>query len=281
MKTYTIETLKDINASYDNDYGVTESDVNMVNALVKLIEGTRNDDSPRIGDMVQYVNKSGNYYEHAHIEKVNGSTLYICEKPMTPFITSYGKTLSTNASGGAWSTIPSNLKWVGKEEKAFIEWGHGGARQNGAVKFLATVNVWEYTDGEHEFTTKTHDKLFVSVRGQGDPNGLNYYIMKDGSPYGVMPTESEYQAWLKTYHGVERDGFMENSRIVWAYKQQSLFVPIEEYKEIEHAVIDSELNNATIQECKRVYEGTTVTTYMPYQNQRIELNGQPRYMNVV
>ena len=281
MTKYTIETLKDINASYDHQHGVTESDVIMVNELVQLIENTRNDASPRIGDVVQYVNKYGNYYEHAHIEQVKGSELYVCEKPMTPFITSYGNTLSTNTSGGAWSNIPSNLKRVGTEEKAFVEWGHGGARANGAVRFLATVNVWEYTEGEHEFTTKTHDKFFVSVREQENSYDSEYYITKDGSPYAVMSSDSEYNAWLKTYHGVERDGFNPNSRIVWAYKQKSLCVPLEEYKEISNAVIDSELNNATIQECKRVYEGTSVTTYMPYQNERIALPGKLRYMNAV
>lgn len=281
MTTYTIETLKDINALYDQEYEVTEADVNMVNELIGLIESTRNDDSPRVGDVVRFITKTGDYHAYTHIEKVNGSKLYVCQKPLTPFITSYGKTLSTNTSGGPWTNIPSDLKRVGTEEKAFVEWGHGGARANGAVQFLATVNVWEYTEGEHEFTTKTHDKLHVAIRGQDSPNGLSYYVTKEGSAYGVMSSESEYQAWLKTYHGVERDGFTENSRIVWTYKHKSLFVPLEEYQEIDNAVVDSELNNGTIQECKRLYEGTSVTTYMPYQRERIELKGKPRYMNAV
>ncbi|WPS85660.1 DUF4121 family protein (plasmid) [Brevibacillus halotolerans] len=279
MEKYTIESLKALNPIYENKYGVTQDDVDKVNQLVELIEKSRINTEPQIGDIVEYTCKYGEYYEHAHIESI-GDDLYICEQPYTPFVSMYvnKRAFHTSTSGGAWAHIPKDLQYVGAKEKAFVVWGHCGACGNGTVLFHAKVNVWTYTEGIHEYTTKTHDKFYVSVREKNDEYGYKFIITKRDMSHFAFKTEEEYQAWIKTYRGVERDRNMINSKIVWTMKQESKCVSVDEYKAIENALIDSELCNGTIQECKRVYSDTSVVTYLPYQNDKIELKGEKRYM---
>lgn len=279
MKKYSVETLKDINGSYDSKYNVTPSDVEKVNQLIEVIESSRNNSTPQVGDIVQFTSKYGDYYDLAHIEESKKDKLYICEEPSAPFVNTRDNKVNTDTSGGAWTYIPSDILLVGTKEKAFVAWGHGGARANGAIRFFAKVNVWVYVEGEHEFTTKTHDKFHVSIVEQQSPNDYKYIVTKNAISHSAFKTDEEYQAWLKTYHGVEIEGHLLNSKIVWTYKQESQCVPIEEYHEITGAVVDSELNNACVQECKRIFEGTKVKTFMPYQKDKIVLPGQKRYMN--
>ncbi|MFF2532433.1 DUF4121 family protein [Brevibacillus sp. NPDC058079] len=276
MNKYTIESLKALNPLYDNEHGITQADVDNVNQMVELIENSRNN-KPQIGDIVEYTSKYGDYYGRAHIETIQDD-LYICEQPYIPFV---GKcenkdTIYTSTSGGAWTHIPNNLQYVGAKEKSFVVWGHSVG--NGSVLFHATINVWTYTEGSHEFTTKTHDKFYVSILKEADEYGYGFLIRKEGVSHTAFQTKGEYQAWLKTYRGVEKEGSSNNNKIAWTIKQESRCVPLEEYKQIQNAIIDSELCNGTIQECKRIYEETSVVTYLPYQNDRIQLKGAKRYM---
>ncbi|WCK57363.1 DUF4121 family protein (plasmid) [Aneurinibacillus sp. Ricciae_BoGa-3] len=280
MEKYRMETLKAINESYDYEHRVTQKDVDTVNQLVVLIEQSRSKTIPQVGDMVEFTDKYGEYYSHTHIETEEGEELYICERPFTPFV-GHKKDLSafyTSTSGGAWTNIPKNLKYVGKKEKAFVVWGHNGACGNGAVNFFAEVSVWEYSEGNHEYTTKTHDRFHVSFLEDGDEYGYKYIVTKGGTSYTAFRTEKEYKAWLKTYHGVEINGYGQNSKMVWTFKQEEICLPLDKYLNIENAVIDSELCNGTIQECKRIYQGTTVITFLPYQNDRIELQDVKQYV---
>lgn len=280
MKKYTIETLKAINESYDHEHRVTQYDVDMANELVEVIEGSRNKDIPQVGDMIDYTNKHGDYYSRAHIESIEDEKLYICENPSIPFTSIHGiKGISTSTSGGAWSYIPMNLKYVGTKKKLFKDWGHCGARGNGAVTFYAEVSVWEYIEGNPEYTTKTHDRFHVSIREKVNLSDYKYLVTKGSSNQTAFHTDEEYEAWLKTYHGVEKDGAWGNSRTVWTYKQDSQCIPLEDYLKIEDAIVDSELCNGTIQECKRIYEGTKVKTYLPFQNDKIEMKGVKEYRN--
>ncbi len=61
-KKYTIETLLPLNVSYDDDHGLTQEDVDMVNSLVEVIESTRSKHTPKIGDRVVYTLKGGEYH---------------------------------------------------------------------------------------------------------------------------------------------------------------------------------------------------------------------------
>ena len=52
---YSIETLRELNASYDREHWLTQDDVDMANNYVQLIERTRSEITPQVGDRVVYV----------------------------------------------------------------------------------------------------------------------------------------------------------------------------------------------------------------------------------
>lgn len=273
-------TLKDLE---ENNYRshITQTDVETVNNLVQFIQKSRNSEIPQVGDIIEYTNEQGDYFGNAHVDKVKGSMLYICERPSAPFVSKEidGDELHVSTSGGSWTHIPRTLRYVGKRKKAFIVSSHMNILDNGFVQFHAEVNVWEYvTNPKLKFTTKTHDRFSVFVNRESGPNEYKYLIRKDGTPHTAFKTTKEYWAWLRTFRGVERKGVHENSRTVWTFKTVSKCIPLEEYESINDVIIDSELSNATIQECKRIYEGSSVITFLPYQNQKIKLvTGVKRY----
>lgn len=282
MEKYTLENLKALNGRYDYNHGLKESDVVNVNNWVELIEKSRCSTTPLVGDIVEFTNKYGNYYQNAHIDNIEGEELYICETPYVPFImrSLEGVGYCTSTSGGAWTYIPKKLKLIGTRKKLFKDWGSYGVCAEGAVTFYAEVNVWEYIDGNPEFTTKEFDKHYVSItKDRVHSTEYKYIIRKESLGQVAFRTDEEYKAWLKTFHGVEQTGYGGiNQRIVWTYKQSSRCVPLNEYQSITDAVIDSELCNGTIQECKRIYKGTSVETILPYQNNKINLLNTKRYM---
>ena len=47
---YSVETLRELNVSYDHEHGLTQKDVDMANSYVELIEQTRSEITPQIGD---------------------------------------------------------------------------------------------------------------------------------------------------------------------------------------------------------------------------------------
>lgn len=47
---YGIETLKRLNVSYDYEHWLTQDDVDMANRYVELIERTRSEMTPQVGD---------------------------------------------------------------------------------------------------------------------------------------------------------------------------------------------------------------------------------------
>ena len=47
---YSIEKLKELNVSYDHEHWLTQEDVDMANNHVQLIERTRSEVTPQIGD---------------------------------------------------------------------------------------------------------------------------------------------------------------------------------------------------------------------------------------
>jgi hypothetical protein len=232
---YTIETLKKVNPSYDYEHRIIQEDVEMVNNWITFIGNSRDKNSPQVGDIVEYTNEHGDFYKNAHIEKIDGyegEGLHICERPQVPFIGKSNNRFYTSTSGGAWTNIPKNLKLIGQREKAFCDWGHCGACGNGAVNFSVVVNVWEYKEPEplyKDYSTKTHDKFYVSVLEdqllREQHNNYKYLIQTNGcTSHTAFKTDKEYQAWLKTFNGVEFDGHWQNQKIVWTHKQISKVV---------------------------------------------------------
>ena len=69
MWKYTIETFAEINAEYlMENYKILQTDINMVNEYVDMIERTRSTREPRPGDTICYTAPNGEYYPQAHIE---------------------------------------------------------------------------------------------------------------------------------------------------------------------------------------------------------------------
>ncbi|MFY0520592.1 DUF4121 family protein [Lysinibacillus sp. UGB7] len=269
----TINALKIFNESYDDQYGINEIDLEIIHEIIPIIENTRDNSKPQVGDIVQFTNRSGEYHAYAHIESVTNDSVYICEKPYVPFVEAVqnGEKIKTSTSGGAWFYIPQEIRFVGMAKKAFKAWGHNGPCANGAIQFDAEVSVWEYTIGEHKYTTKTHDKFVVYNSEDDKDTEYNYLVSKGPHRHTAFKTKEEYERWLKTFNGIETAGYDSRNTIVWTYKQKYTSIPLEDYLSLENSVIDSELWNGKHYECKRVVESLTITTYMPYMNERIEV----------
>ena len=87
MNMYTLESLKEINNRFCGSHEMTKYDVEKVNEYVKLIENSRSKLESKIGDMIQYTNEYGEYFEKAHIDEIyEDGELYICERPYVPFV---------------------------------------------------------------------------------------------------------------------------------------------------------------------------------------------------
>ena len=174
MNMYTLESLKEINNRFCGSHEMTKYDVEKVNEYVKLIENSRSKLESKIGDMIQYTNEYGEYFEKAHIDEIyEDGELDICERPYVPFVgvNENNNGISCSTSGGAWEYLSKGkLTYVGKSKKRFCVWGNCGACADGAVEFEAEVNVWSYTSSENKFiskisgrpyTTKEFDRMII------------------------------------------------------------------------------------------------------------------------
>lgn len=113
---YSVETLRELNVSYDHEHGLTQKDVDMANSYVELIEQTRSEITPQIGDRLIYVTEDGDYYGNALIENLhhtNKGHLSICEQPSIPFVWNDNGNIRLSVSGGAFHAVnPKELKFL-------------------------------------------------------------------------------------------------------------------------------------------------------------------------
>lgn len=142
---YSIETLRERNVSYDHQHWLTQKDVDMANNYVELIERTRSEITPQIGDRLVYVTEHGDYYGNALIDSRSAKEGYlsVCEQPYVPFVWEEDGNIRLSVSGGAFHSVnPEELKFLKWTEGVFKDWGHCGACANGSVSFLAKVPLW-------------------------------------------------------------------------------------------------------------------------------------------
>ena len=78
---YTLDTLRALNPLYDHEHGLTQQDVEAVNAMKKYIESTRSADRPHCGDRVRYVSRHGDYAGSALIAYDRNDMLSILTIP--------------------------------------------------------------------------------------------------------------------------------------------------------------------------------------------------------
>ena len=180
---YGIETLKERNVSYDHEHGLTQKDVDMANNHVQLIERTRSEVTPQIGDRLVYVTEHGDYYGNALIDgkSTKEGYLSICEQPYVPFVWEEGGSIRLSVSGGAFHSVnPKDMKFLKWTEGAFKDWGHCGACANGSVTFIAKVPLWFYAEPNSrygDFTTETYRKFYLNKRDESESGNLyqGYY----------------------------------------------------------------------------------------------------------
>lgn len=253
---YTKESLKKINAEYIcSHYAITDYDVDMANTWVRRLEASRNPAQPMPGDIVQYITRWGDYYKHAHIERIEADgQLYICEQPYVPFVFDYDGKFYFSTSGGSWRSIPSDLEYVGTEKKYFCDWGTCGPCAHGAVDFEAEVNVWQYAEPDPffgGFTTETWCRDHISFREETTGGGCRpYHYFGNGRAF---ETEADYLAWLNTYKGVEFRGFWENQTVVFFYRKAEHYISCDEWNALELPT-DTRMMNGGYQFIKYRYD---------------------------
>lgn len=238
---YTVETLKALNVSYDHDHRLTQEDTDMVNAYVELIEGTRSETTPQVGDRLIYTDRHGSHYGNALIEKAQETgCVYICEEPYIPFLWEEDGNIRLNVSGGAFHSVnPQEMKFVRWTEGAFKDWGHCGACANGAVAFTARVPLWSYSEPEPlygKFTTETYRRFYLHRKTDGDTGNL---YQGDGIAFR---DETEFRQFLKDYEGTVFKGNWENQIVVWCFRREYVFLPSAEWARIDVPAEERRLN---------------------------------------
>ena len=221
---YSIEKLKELNVSYDHEHWLTREDVDMANNYVQLIERTRSEVTPQIGDRLVYVTEHGDYYRHALIDgrSAKEGCLSVCEQPYVPFVWEEDGNIRLSVSGGAFHSVnPKDLKFLKWTEGAFKDWGHCGACANGSVTFLAKVPLWFYAEPNPrygDFSTETYRKFYLNKREESENGNL-------------------YQGF-----DIAFKGNWENQIVLWCFRREYVFLPSAEWKKIDAPVTERRLN---------------------------------------
>ena len=222
---YTLKSLKALNPVFDSSHGLGQSDVNLVNHYVELIQSSRCK-TPCAGDIIDYTDEYGNFHKSRHIHEFISETnqvlFYPC--PFGPFV------YSDKEKGLSFQSIPgsdiavdfSNVSYVGKRKRTYKIFGRCFHPANSAIYFNALVNVWEYIvpDQQHPgYSTKTWRKHYFSyVEKPHDGSAPHYYDFLNGI---VFDTAKEFDLWKKTYRAVEFPGGSPNQTVLFLYREKS------------------------------------------------------------
>lgn len=286
MKKYTIESLKKENELFDSYYGLDESDVEKVNRIIEMIERSRSVNIIQKYDVVEYTNEYGEYFPKATATMKRGENIELCENAGVHLSICDSK-LCGSASGGSFSHHKeSEFAYKGTTTKTFWIWGSAGACANGGIYFTATVNLWECDGNKEMFSTKTHDKYYLSYRKAKNNGDYQYFASKVGMSSYAWRTEEEAQAWLRTKRAVVTGENTWGGAVIWTYK------------EIEHHLSDIEfdalnahedifLMNGSKRRCKRIYDDVNciLHTYFVWywedktQEFYIRMNNQNKIIN--
>lgn len=260
MKKYTVETLKKENYHFDYEHGITESDVMKVNKIIDAIENSRSTERIQVGDVVQYTNEYGEYFPHAMITNIYDNT-EICENG-NMYTNIHEGEFCHSTSGGSFSHHEmKGFTYIGKTTRTFWTFGHNGACANGGVYFTATVNLWECNDNKEMFSTKTHDKYYLSYRKSD--SDYQYFASKSGGMSdNAWRTAKEMQAWLRTKRAIITGENTWGGAIIWTYKEVKHHCSNTEYDAL-NVTEDIFLMNGSKRRCKRVYddENCIIHTY--------------------
>ena len=240
---YSVETLRELNVSYDHEHGLTQKDVDMANSYVELIEQTRSEITPQIGDRLIYVTEDGDYYGNALIENLhhkNKGHLSICEQPSIPFVWNDNGNIRLSVSGGAFHAVnPKELKFLKWTDGSFKDWGHCRACANGAVAFYAKVPMWFYSEPNPKygnFTTETYRKFYFNKKEESEAGNL--YQGFDIA----FRNEAELQQFVEDYEGTIFKGNWPTQIVLWCFRREYIFLPLPEWEKIESPAVERRLN---------------------------------------
>ena len=253
MRKYTLETLKKENELFNSYYGINNADVERVNHLIDMIEKSRSVESIQAYDVVEYTNEYGEYFPKATVTMKSEESIELCENAGV-HLSIYDNELCGSASGGAFSHHKeSEFSYKGTTTKTFWTWGSAGACANGGVYFTATVNLWECNNNKEMFSTKTHDKYYLSRRKAENNRDYQYLASKAGLSSYAWSTEKDMQAWLRTKRAVVTEKNTWGGAIIWTYKEIEHHCSNTEYDAL-NVTEDIFLMNGSKRRCKRVYD---------------------------
>ncbi len=252
MKKYTLETLKKENVLFDSYYGLDESDVEKVNRIIEMIERSRSVNVIQEYDVVEYTNEYGEYFSKATATMKRGENIELCENAGVHLSICDNK-LCGSASGGAFSHHEeSEFAYKGMSSNTFWTWGNAGACANGGIYFIATVNLWECNDNKEMFSTKTHDKYYLSYRKAGNNGNYQYFASRNALSSCAWRTKEEMQSWLRTHRAIVDENAC-GGAVIWTYKEIEHHCSNTEYDALE-ASEDIFLMNGSKRRCKRIYD---------------------------
>ena len=218
---YTKELLIRNNPCYHSQHYITQSDVDIANEYMELIQSTRNDKKPTIGDMFQYTNEDGEFYGRAHYESESENDNRICWGGSHSHVYKTEQNeigIGFLSSGGPWGSLDiSKLHYVGKTVRSFWTWGSCGACGNGGLSFDAEVNLWRYDEPKQRypgFSTEHWKRSFIYYSEKLDKNAGEHYHYTSFIDCIAFKTTPDYEAWKKTYCGVEFPGGSENQKVL-------------------------------------------------------------------
>ena len=228
---YTLETLLPLNVSYDREHILRQQDVDMVNRLVEAIEGSRSVTTPKIGDRMRHVNRHGDFYGYALLERFRRGKMSVCLRHDVPFVGIDKPDIWIDASGGPFKSIaPGDMKFTGWEDGRFNAWGHCGPCENGTVSFTAKVPKWEYIEPDPlygDFTTETWRKLYI--RKDSSPDSC--YLYK--GDYIAFRDDAELDIFKEDYEATVFPGNRENRFVVWCFRKKTEFLPEDEWNNLD------------------------------------------------
>jgi len=247
MQKYTLESLKPLNAFLDGRNRLEQSDVDIVNRHIGLIEGTRKE-TPCPGDVIEYTDEYGDYYKNAHIQEVDAGTsqLTVSCIPHVPFVfkdDEHGVRFDTG--GGPWvSADAAALKHIGKREKLFILFGHDRATGDSGVYYHATVNAWECVAPNQRrpgYSTKNWEKQYIRyIEKPADGSAYHYY-----GQGVIFRTHAEFRQWKDTYRAVEFPVALPDSTVLFLYRETCRLISREEWDSLDFP-LDTRLVNGII-----------------------------------
>lgn len=247
---YTIETLQYLNDSHDYGYPVSQSDVDKVNRLIALIHQQREGQgtTPEAGDIIAYTTRNGDYYPHAHIERmeIDDQEAAICLSPHTPFCFGNKGIAGYDTGGGPWTQLnPETVEPDGIRFKLFKTWGHCGRGRNGAVYFKTAVRAWKYAEPEPlfgKYTTRDWGRYFISRLPDAERKGEFTY---KGEGFAVY-SEEELGGLVEILHGELFDGIYSNSLVLWGYRMEWQFITEPEWNKVKAGLHLSFLGNSPV-----------------------------------